>query len=224
MNISLKNLGNKKRDVFILSNGHTVAALYSILCQKKIINRTILKTYCQNGSLIGGHPTFGRIPGIETTTGSLGHGLPMGMGMALAKKKSGFGGKVYVMISDGEMDEGSVWETALAAPHFRLDNLIVIACDNNSQGYGKSREVLNLDPIEKKWQAFGWKVKEVNGHDTRQILQELQNLPPQTKKPTIIIAKTILGKGVSFMENKMEWHYLNLDEKLYKIAKKEIEK
>ena len=197
----------ENRDRFILSKGHAVSALYATLALRGFFSQNILKTYCQNGSKLPGHATRNSVPGIEVSTGSLGHGLCIGCGMALAAKLDKKNHRIFVLMSDGECDEGSVWEAAMFASHHKLDNLIVIVDYNKLQALGKTNEVVNLEPLKDKWISFGWSVKETNGHNYSEIEKSLSSLPFEKGKPSIIIAHTIKGKGVSFMENRLEWHY-----------------
>ena len=194
------------RDRFILSKGHAAAGIYAVLAERGFFPKEWLDTFYLDGSHLPGHIVYG-VPGVETSTGSLGHGLSIGCGMALAGKRDGRAYRVFVLLSDGECDEGSTWEAALFAPHHHLDNLITIVDYNKIQSFGMVKEVLNLDPLDKKWQTFGWAVREIDGHDFEQIENALQNVPFERGRPNCIIAHTIKGKGVSFMENQLAWHY-----------------
>lgn len=222
MRIDSRNLKGPNNDVFILSKGHCCSALYSVLAHRKIIDIRELDNYCMDGSKIWGHLTLGSLKGVDATTGSLGHGLPIGAGMAYAAKHDKTPPRVFVVISDGECDEGSVWEAALFASHHKLDNLIVIVDYNKIQSFGTVKEVLNLEPLAEKWKSFGWSVKEIDGHDMNKIIKVLENVPFKPSKPTLIIAHTIKGKGISFMENRLEWHYKSLNDELYSIARNEL--
>lgn len=195
-----------ERDRMILSKGHAAAAMYAALAETGFFPVEWLETYCRDGSKLMGHISH-CVPGIELSTGSLGHGLPVGCGMALAGKRDGMGFRVFALISDGELDEGSNWEAALFASHHRLDNLVVIVDRNNLQGFGRVEDVMSLEPLAAKWEAFGWAVKEIDGHDHEAIEQALASTPFMPDKPSIIVAKTIKGKGVSFMEDQLAWHY-----------------
>ena len=195
------------RDRFILSKGHAAAALYAVLAERGFVPEEWLSTYCQDGSKLAGHATSHGVPGVDVSTGSLGHGLSIGCGMALAGKRDGRPYRVFVLMSDGECQEGSVWEAALFAPHHRLDNLVAIVDYNRIQSFGAVKEVLALDPLADKWRAFGWAARDIDGHDCRQIEEALSSVPFEAGKPTIIIAHTTKGKGVSFMENQLAWHY-----------------
>jgi transketolase len=195
-----------ERDRFLLSKGHAAAIAYAVLAEVGYFPLDWLDTYCQDGSKLAGHLTYG-VPGVELSTGSLGHGLPVGCGMALAAQRDGASYRVFVMLSDGELDEGSNWEAILFAPHQRLEQLIAIVDYNKIQSFGSVAEVLPLDPLAAKWRAFGWAVREVDGHDHAQIAEALGALPFEPGKPSAIIAHTIKGKGVSFMEGQLAWHY-----------------
>ncbi len=192
------------RDRFILSKGHAAALLYAALAERGFISVNDLKSYCQDGSRLTGHANS-RVPGVELSTGSLGHGLPVGCGIALAAKRDGLTHRVFVLLSDGELDEGSNWEAILFAPHHRLDNLQVIVDYNKIQSFGRVDDVLNLEPLADKFQAFGWSVREVDGHDTQQLADALEAITEE--KPSAVIAHTTKGRGVSFMEDQLAWHY-----------------
>ena len=197
------------RDRFILSKGHACAGLYATLAELGFFPKEWLDTFYQNGGRLAGHATHTGVPGIEVSTGSLGHGLPLACGMALAAKRDDRSYRVFAVLSDGECDEGSTWEAALFAPQHRLDNLVAIVDYNKIQSLGRVKEVLDLDPLGKKWETFGWAVEEIDGHDMAEIAQHLTQLPFQSGKPNCIIAHTVKGKGVSFMEDKLLWHYRN---------------
>jgi len=196
-----------ERDRFILSKGHACAALYAVLAENGFFPKEWLETYCQNGSRLVGHVTHHDVPGVEASTGSLGHGLSIGCGMALAGKRDNRSYRVFVLLSDGECDEGSTWEAALFAPHHRLDNLVAIVDYNKIQAFGRVKDVLDLDPLPEKWRSFRWAVREIDGHDFGQIEGALAKIPLEPSRPTCIIAHTTKGKGVSFMEDKVAWHY-----------------
>jgi len=195
------------RDRFILSKGHGCAAVYAVLAERGFFPKEWLDTYYQDGSHLAGHITHHGVPGVEASTGSLGHGLSIGCGIALAGKRDGCSYRVFVLLSDGECDEGSTWEAALFAPHHRLDNLVAIVDYNKIQSFGTVKEVLDLDPLASKWQAFGWATREIDGHDFVQIENALLSVPFETGRPSCIIAHTVKGKGVSFMEGQLAWHY-----------------
>jgi len=211
-----------ERDRFILSKGHGAAILYAVLAERGFFPVEWLDTYCQDGSLLTGHANH-HVPGVEVSTGSLRHGLPIGCGMALAGKRDGKSYKVYVLLSDGEMDEGSNWESILFAPHHHLDNLVVIVDYNKIQSFGTVKEVLDLEPLVDKWKAFRWSVREVDGHDHHQIEEALSTVPFESGKPSVIIAHTTKGKGVSFMENQLAWHYKSPNAEQLSQALSELE-
>ncbi len=196
-----------ERDRFILSKGHACAPLYAALAERGFFPAEWLNGFYQDGSRLPGHATHVGVPGVEVSTGSLGHGLPLACGMAIAGKRDGKASRVFALLSDGECDEGSTWEAILFAPHHRLDNLIAIVDYNKIQSLGTVKEVLDLEPFAAKWRAFGWAVQEIDGHNFEQIEQALTNIPSEPGKPTCVIAHTVKGKGVSFMEHKLLWHY-----------------
>jgi len=222
LKIDPKNPLTEKRDRFILSKGHGAAALYATLGQRGFFPEKILDTYCQDGGKLPGHSTRNCVSGVEVSTGSLGHGLPMGVGMAVAAKNDGKDYRIFVLMSDGECEEGSVWEAAMFATHHKLDNLIGIIDYNKLQAFGRTNEIMALEPLKDKWSAFGWEVKEVNGHNFSDMEKALSKIPFKKGKPSLLIAHTIKGKGISFMEDKLEWHYKNLTEGEYELALKEL--
>ena len=194
------------RDRFILSKGHACVAVYATLAEVGIIPKEQLKTYGQDHSDLMNHISH-KVPGVEFSTGSLGHGLPFGVGKALAAKRKGEDWRTFVLLSDGELNEGSNWEAMMFAAHHGLDNLIAIIDYNNLQSLTTVAQTLGLEPLAAKFNAFGWSVREVDGHDHDALTQELGSIPWTPGKPSILIAHTTKGKGVSFMENKVEWHY-----------------
>jgi transketolase len=196
-----------ERDRFILSKGHGCAALYGVLADRGFFPIEWLDSYYQNGGHLPGHATHKGIPGVEVSTGSLGHGLPMGVGIALAAKRDDRSQRVFVILSDGECDEGSNWEAALFAPHHKLDNLVVIIDYNKIQSLGNVKDVLDLEPLADKWRAFGWATRELDGHDLSALELTLAGIPLEPGRPTCVVAHTVKGKGVSFMENKLQYHY-----------------
>lgn len=216
MNIKPEEPRWEERDRFILSKGHSVEALYCILADKGFFDKEELKTYCQFGSRLIGHPS-NKVPGVEMNTGALGHGLSISVGIAKAAKMDKKNYKVFTVMGDGELEEGSNWEAAMSASHFKLDNLIGIVDRNKLQITGETEEIMSLEPLSDKWKSFGWEVIEVDGHDHEQLYSILKNTPLKFGKPTLIIAHTIKGKGVSFIENKVEWHHrVPTDEELAK--------
>jgi transketolase len=210
------------RDRLIFSKGHAVAALYATLAERGFVSKETLANYYANGSKLGGHSVRDSVPGIECSTGSLGHGLAMGVGMAIAGRNDGKSHRVFVIVSDGECDEGSTWEAAMFASQMKLDNLVVVVDYNRWQGFGKTDEVVNLEPFREKWQSFGWETREINGHDHGEIFQALSGVPFRRGKPSALIAHTTKGKGVSFMEGRFEWHYLSPNEQQLKNALLEL--
>lgn len=202
-----KNPKDPERDRFILSKGHGCSTLYTTLAKRGFFPEEELTTYIQNGSRFPGHPSSLLLPGIEASTGSLGHGLSLGLGMALAAKRDKKDYRSVVIVSDGECDEGSTWEAILAAGHWETDQLTCIVDYNKIQSFGTTAEIMNLEPFADKWRAFNWHVQEVNGHNHAEIRFALQAADEEKKRPSVIIAHTIKGKGVSFMENTIDWHY-----------------
>jgi transketolase len=200
-----------QRDRFILSKGHGATAVYAALAQRGFFPLDWLDRYGEDGSPLAGHISHHGVPGVEVSTGSLGHGLGVGCGMALAGQRDDARYRTFVMMSDGECDEGSVWEAALFAAHHQLDHLTAIIDYNKVQSFGAVDDVLGLEPLADKWRAFGWSVREVDGHDIAQITDALTRLPCERGKPVMIIAHTIKGKGVPFMENDLAWHYRSPD-------------
>jgi transketolase len=199
------------RDRLVVSKGHGAAIIYAVLAECGFFPVSWLDTYCADGTRLAGHVTHYGVPGVEFSSGSLGHGLSLACGVALAGKRDGRPYRAFALLSDGECDEGSIWEAALFAPHHRLDNVVAVVDYNKIQSFGTVKEVLDLEPFAAKWQAFGWAVREVDGHDHGQILGALDNLPFVPGRPSALIAHTVKGKGVSFMEDKLEWHYRSPD-------------
>jgi transketolase len=212
-----------ERDRFILSKGHACAGLYVVLAERGFFPESWLEEFYVDGGHLAGHATHVGVPGVEVSTGSLGHGLALSAGMALVAKRENRGFRVFVMLSDGECDEGSTWEAALFAPFHQLDNLTVIIDYNKIQSFGTVKEVLDLEPLGAKWRAFGWSVREIDGHNHIEIEEALQTAASQQGKPTCIIAHTIKGKGVSFMENNLLWHYRTPDPDELRLALAELE-
>lgn len=194
------------RDRFILSKGHSSIGLYSIMHLKGFFDYETLLSFRQNGSLLGGHPDMRKLSGIEISTGALGHGLSVGVGMALAAKMDNKDHRTFVLLGDGECQEGSVWEAAMSAGHFNLDNLIGLVDRNRFQIDGNTETIMGLEPFKEKWKAFGWQVVEIDGHDFGEIASCLDKVPFEKNRPSLILANTTKGKGVSFMENTHAWH------------------
>ncbi len=216
------NPSDPRRDRFLLSKGHACTALYAVLAHKGFFPLKELESYSLDGSRLLSH-TSHKVPGIELSTGSLGHALGVACGMGLAAKRQNKSFHTYCMVSDGELNEGSNWEAILFAPHHQLGNLTLIVDYNKIQSFGTVEEVLNLEPLHSKFIAFGWEVLEIDGHQHSDILKALKNSKIDTARPTVIIAHTIKGKGVSFMENKLLWHYRSPSDQDLEIAKREIQ-
>jgi len=211
-----------ERDRFILSKGHAAAIVYAALAERGFFPVDELKTYCELGSRLTGHITSG-VPGVEISTGSLGHGLPVGCGMALAAKRDQLPSRTVVLASDGELDEGSNWEAILFAPQHKLDNLLLIVDYNKIQSFGRVSEVLDLAPLADKFRAFRWAVREVDGHNISQLAETFAAIPFEADRPSVIIANTVKGKGVSFMEDDLAWHYKSPSEEQLAGALQELE-
>ena len=195
------------RDRFILSKGHGCLALYAVLADKGFFSKSEISSFCSPTSRLGGHPEFGKLPGVEASTGALGHGLSIGVGMAIAAKIRRQPVRVVVLTGDGEINEGSIWEAAMSASKHKLSALTVMVDYNKLQSYGATAEVLDLEPLTDKWRAFGFAVAEVDGHDVAQLEVLLSRLPLNPTKPTAIICHTIKGKGFPFAEGRAEWHH-----------------
>jgi transketolase len=222
LRVDPKKYVDENRDRFILSKGWGISALYAVLADNGFFSKDLLSTYCQDGGKLVGISTRNDIPGVEATTGSMGHGLPLGVGMALAAKMKKKPYRVFVIISDGECDEGSTWEAILQAQQFKLDNLTVIVDYNKWQSFGRTKEVLDLEPFTQKWKAFNWSIKEIDGHDFKQIASIFAKLPFKKGRPSVIVAHTIKGKGVSVLENQNQWHYKTPTGLELEIARKEL--
>ena len=203
----IANPKDLNRDRFILSKGHGCLAQYVVLADKGFFDQKELLRFCHADSILGGHPEYGKIPGVEASTGSLGHGISIGVGMALAAKLQNRKSKVIVIVGDGETNEGSVWEAAMSAAKHQLSNLTVIIDYNKIQSYGFISEVLDSEPMAEKWESFGFAVEEINGHDIAAIQKSFSQLPFNIQKPTALICHTIKGKGFSFAENNPNWHH-----------------
>jgi transketolase len=218
-----KNPEWEERDRFILSKGHACLAYYSVLTEINFIEKELLKTFEKDNSDLLGHPVINRKLGIEFSNGSLGMGLSLGIGLAIAAKKRNKNYNTYVIMGDGECNEGSVWEASMAAANFNLDNLIVIIDNNNFQQTGKNHEIMNLQSLKEKWTSFGWQTDEVDGHNIESLFNYFNQIT-KNKKPKALIAKTIKGKGFSFSEENNDWHHAILTKKFYDHAINEIKK
>ncbi len=221
LNITAQTIASDERDYFILSKGHAAMSLYATLAEKNIIDHEILKGYLLDNGTLPAHLDKFSAPGIEVSAGSLGHGLPMALGIAHGLKMRAKNNRVCVVMGDGETQEGSVWEAAMLAPTLDLDNLTVFIDHNNLQGYGRPLDLMHFAPILDKWQAFGWQVYECNGHD----FQQIHNVSQQafnSNGPSMVCLNTTKGKGVSFMEDELKWHYFIVTDELLTKALEEI--
>jgi transketolase len=210
-----------ERDRFILSKGHAALALYAALHLRGWVSQKELDSYCGDGSLLGVHPERG-LNGVDFSTGSLGQGLSVGAGAALAARLQGSPRRVFVLVSDAECNEGSLWEAAMFAAHHDLSNLIALVDLNGQQALGYTSQVLDLSPLAERWQSFGWNVHEVDGHDREQMMTLLGSLSTNFGPPHVILAKTVFGKGVSYMEGQIKWHYLPMSDEEYARARDEV--
>lgn len=222
LNVDPKNPQLESRDRFVLSKGHIAESLWAILADKGFIKKEELATFSQFGTRLIGHPN-NKVDGVEMNTGSLGHGLPIVTGMALAAKMDGKSYKSYTLMGDGELAEGSIWEAAMAAAHYKLDHLIAIIDCNGLQISGTTDEVMNSGPLAEKWESFGWEVITVDGHDMEQLVNTLSQTPKTIGKPTVVIANTIKTKGISMAENVPSWHHHVPTDEQYDKALKELE-
>lgn len=222
LKVNPRNPKDPQRDRFILSKGHAAVALYALLAKLGFFPEEELNNFGRKGTFLGGHPDMHKVPGIEASTGALGHGFPFAAGVALAAKLDKKDYKVFVLLGDGECQEGSIWETAMFAPQHKLDNLVAIIDYNKIQAMDWLDKIVSVDPLIDKWKAFGWQVKTVNGHDFKALKKVFSRLPFTKGKPSLIIAKTIKGKGISFMENSPIWHYRMPGKEELQIACKEL--
>jgi transketolase len=223
-NVSQADPDSLSSDQVIVSKGHAAAGTYAVLSHAGFFSTSLLDEYCKDGAALGGHVTYGKVPGIPFSTGSLGHGLPLGIGLALARTRTFSDAFVFVVMSDGECDEGTTWESALIANQYRLGNLVALIDRNRQQSFGDTEETIALDPFDEKWRAFGWNVFEVDGHDHAQIAEALLKAKEKyDSKPTVVICNTTKGKGVSFMENEVVWHYRPPNEEQFNLALAELE-
>ena len=222
LNIDPKNSKWEDRDRFVLSKGHCSPALYSVLANRGYFDKELLKTFRNLESNLQGHPDMNKVPGVDMTTGSLGQGLSVANGMAIAGKLNNKQYRVYCLLGDGEIEEGQVWEAAMTANKYKLDNLCVIVDNNNLQIDGTIEEVMSSYPIDEKFKSFGFQIINIDGHNIQEIIDAFDVAKNVKGKPTCIIAKTIKGKGVSFMENKAEWHGKAPTEEQYNLAIEEL--
>ena len=224
MNVNPNTPGNPDRDRLVLSKGHTAPALYSTLAEKGYFAKEELLKLRKTNALLQGHPDMKHIPGVDMTTGSLGQGISAAVGMALSGKISNKNYTVYTILGDGEIQEGQVWEAAMFAAHYKLDNLVAIVDNNNLQIDGKVSDVMSVYPIDEKFAAFGWNVAKCDAHDFDSIDRAFENTKEKNGKPWVIIQKSVKGKGVSFMENQASWHGSAPNDEQYAIAMEDLDK
>ena len=223
MRVDVNNPKDENRDRFVLSKGHASAALYATLAEKGFLSKEELLGFRNINSILQGHPDMNKVPGVDMSTGSLGQGLSVANGMALAGKLDHKDYRVYCLMGDGEIEEGQIWEAAMSASHYKLDNLCAIVDYNNLQIDGKVTDVMNVTPIDEKFKSFGFNVININGNDIDEILSAFEKAKKAKERPTVIIAKTRKGKGVSFMEDQAGWHGKAPNEEEYKIAMEELQ-
>ncbi len=212
----------EERDRFVLSKGHASVALCSVLAEAGFFPLELLNTFNKLDSPFAMHPNMHEVPGVDMSTGALGHGLSIGVGMALAARIQGQKHRVFVMLGDGEVCEGSIWEAAMSASHYHLDNLTAILDRNGLSIDGRYQDVMNQEPLADKWRAFGWEVREIDGHNMSEVMSALTSVPFASPRPSIVIAHTIKGKGLSFAENQKLWHYANIDQATLDRALEEL--
>ncbi|MDQ6479126.1 transketolase [Dyadobacter sp. LHD-138] len=222
LNVDAADFASPDRDRYIQSKGHTVEALYVVLASKGFFPESDLETLCRYKSHYIGHPTR-KVHGVEQNTGALGHGLSLSVGTAIAGKLDKKDYRVFTLLGDGELPEGSNWEAALSASHYKLDNLCAILDKNNLQITGATADVCNTDPVDKKFEAFGWEVRHVDGHDLKQLKETFDAIPFVKGKPSLVIAHTVKGKGVSYMENQLKWHHGVPTQQQYADALEELD-
>lgn len=224
MRVDPGNPGWPERDRLVLSAGHKCLALYAVLAEKGFFEHSVLDTYGALGSKLPGHPDMHKLPGVETNTGALGHGLSIAVGMALGLRMDGLDSKVYVVMGDGELAEGSNWEAAAAASHHRADNLLAFVDRNTLQISGRTVEVMSYEPLEDRFSSFGWSVREINGHDLAQIVENALDIPFEQEKPSMIIANTVKSKGFSFAEDLVNYHYWKATDEEIALAEQDLKK
>jgi len=223
LNVSPETCDDPGRDRYVQSKGHSVEALYVVLADRGFFPASGLEALCCYRSPYAGHPTR-KVRGIEQNTGALGHGLAFSVGVALAGRMDGAAYRVYTLLGDGELAEGSNWESMLTAAHYRLDNLIAIADRNTLQITGRTEDVCALEPLRRKFEAFGWAVREVDGHDVAALADTLGTVPFEAGQPSMVIARTVKGKGISFMENDPKWHHHVPTDEQYERAQQELDR
>ena len=224
MRVDPQNPNWEARDRFVLSAGHKCLALYGTLAEKGYFDKSLLNTYGAMHTALGGHPDMHKLPGIETNTGALGHGLSISGGMAMGLKMDNLDAKVYVVMGDGELAEGSNWEAAAAASHHNLDNLLVFVDRNSLQISGRTVDVMSYEPLDKRWEAFGWSVRVIDGNDLHQIYENATDIPFEKGKPSVIIADTIKSKGLPFAEDKVSFHYWKATDEELAVAEDALQK
>ncbi|HUI72595.1 MAG TPA: transketolase [Spirochaetia bacterium] len=224
MRVDPGNANWEDRDRLVLSKGHSVPVVYAALARKGFFDRSILHTYRMRGSMLQGHPDCRKTPGLDISSGSLGQGLSVALGMALAGRYLGRSFNVYALMSDGELDEGMVWEAAMAAAHYHVGSLTAIVDNNGLQVNGPIEKVMNPHPIDEKFRSFGWECTAVNGHDIEELLAAFRRRKDFPNKPYAIICKTVKGRGVSFMEGSADWHCAAIDEVQYRTAMKDLQR
>ena len=222
MRVDPQNPQWPERDRFVLSAGHKCLALYAALAEKGFFESSLLDTYGAMGTSLGGHPDMHKLAGVESNTGALGHGLSIAGGMALGLKMDNLPAKVYVIMGDGELAEGSNWEAAAAASHHKLDNLMVLADRNGLQISGKTVDVMSYEPLEDRWAAFGWSVRTIDGHDMNTLVETISSMPFEAGKPSCVILDTIKAKGLSFAEGNVAYHYWKVTPEEMEMAEKDL--
>ncbi len=222
MNINPREPKMQERDKLVLSKGHASPALYTILAQRGFFPQEELKNFRKLGSILQGHPDFRKVPGVDMSSGSLGQGMSSACGMAIACKLNKQQNRIYCIVGDGELEEGQIWEAAMTAAHYKLDNLCVIVDNNKLQIDGKIEDIMNPNPIDKKFASFGFVVLKADGHNIENLIQAFEKAKQIKNQPTVIIADTIKGKGVSYMEEKVEWHGKAPNSEEYKLAMEEL--
>ena len=222
LNVNVNNPKYENRDRLVLSKGHSSPALYAVLAEKGFFPKNDLITFRKIDSYLQGHPDMNKVPGVDMSSGSLGQGLSVSNGMALGAKLDRKDYRVYCILGDGEIEEGQVWEAAMTASHYNLDNLCVIVDNNGLQIDGKTKDVMNSEPIDKKFEAFGFNVINIDGHNFEEIVNAFEKAKQTKKRPTAIIAKTVKGKGISFMENEVSWHGKAPNDEQYNLAMNEL--
>lgn len=222
LNIDPARPDDPDRDRFILSKGHACSALYAILAERGFFPESVLEEFATDGGRLPGHPSMNCVPGVEASTGSLGHGLSLGAGMATAARADGKNCRTFVLLGDGETNEGAVWEAAAFAAARHLDNLVAIIDCNGLQAFGRTSDISGSAPLSEKWRAFGWSVCDVPGHDLDELSSVLARVPFSTGSPSAVIAHTVKGKGVSFMEDRLAWHYQSPDADELRQALEEV--